>query len=461
MNVEVETQPHCITNLRVEVPAERVAQERQNIVKDFTGQVRLPGYRPGKAPRSLVEAKFKKDIAEELKRKLVGAVTREAIAEKKLRVLSVADVENVELGADNTMKFAARLITAPEFELPEYKGLAVKLPPAEIAEAEVDGALERMRARLADFVDLTEDRGLQMGDFAVLDFAGRLEGKPLSEVAPKAARELGGQENFWIKMGPETLLPGFCEHLLGARAGETRDFSVTIASDFASADLAGKTLDYTVKVRELKQQVLPEIDDAFAAKLLPGKSLTEVRAQVRKELEGERASAMEELKRRQLVQQLIGAVDFELPDEFVRNETRRIMDDVVRENQERGVSDEEIRGHEPEIAGSAQSTARERLKANFILLRIAEKEGIKATREDFDLRLNLLAARYKLTREKLLENLRANNALGQLEEEILLAKTLAFVGSNATVETITPPAPGAAAENAPEKEEAEVPAGGS
>ena len=162
MNVEV------ITQLRVEVPAERVSQERQKIVQDFTGQVRLPGYRPGKAPRSLVEAKFKKDIAEELKRKLVGAVTREAIAEKKLRVLSVADVEDVELGADNTMRFAARLITAPVFDLPEYKGLAVKLPPAEITDAETDAALERMRGRLAAFVDIAEDRGMATGDFALL-----------------------------------------------------------------------------------------------------------------------------------------------------------------------------------------------------------------------------------------------------------------------------------------------------
>ncbi len=454
MNVEVETHPNCITNLRVEVPAERVAQERQKIVGDYAGAVRLPGYRPGKAPRSLVEAKFKKDIAEELKRKLVGAATREAIAEKKLRVLSVADVEEVELNADNTMKFAARLITAPEFELPEYKGIAVRLPSAEVSEADVDRALEQLRGRLADFVDITEDRGLAMDDFAVLDFAGRVDGQPVNEVAPKAARELAGQENFWIKMGPATLAPGFCDALVGARAGETREFSVELAADFPVAELAGKKIDYSAKVREIKQQVLPDLNDEMAGKLLPGKTLEELRAQVRNEITSDRASAMEEMKRRQVVGHLIGSVDFELPSDYVRNEAKRIMNEVVKENQDRGVSDDEIKGHEADIVTSAGQTARERLKANFILLRIAEKEGLKVTREEFDARLQALSTRYGLTREKLLENLRSNDALGQVEEEILLGKTLAFVGSNASVETVL------IAPSAEPTEEA-IPAGGS
>jgi trigger factor len=458
MNVEVETQPNCITNLRVEVPADRVAQERQKIVGDYAGQVRLPGYRPGKAPRSLVEAKFKKDIAEELKRKLVGAATREAIAEKKLRVLSVADVENVELNPDNTMKFAARLITAPEFEVPEYKGIAVKVPSAEITEADVDQAIEQLRGRLADFVDITEDRGLAMDDFAVLDFAGRVDGRPVNEVAPKVARELGGQENFWIKMGPQTLVPGFCDALIGARMGETRDFSIDLPAGFPVAELAGKKIDYTVKVREVKSQTLPEINDEMAGKLLPGKTLEELRAQVRKEIAADRVATVEEMKRRQIIQQLIGSVDFELPADYVRNEAKRIMNEVVKENQDRGVSDDEIKGHESDIVTSAGQTARERLKANFILLRIAEKEGLKVTREEFDTRLVALAGRYGLTREKLLENLRSNDALGQVEEEILLGKTLAFVGSNASVDTVLIAPPAA---TSVESEEEAIPAGGS
>ena len=129
MQVEVENLPNCITALRVELPPDRVAKERQNILRDYQGAARLPGYRPGKAPTNLVEARYKKEITEELQRKLVSAATREAIAEKKLRVLSVGDVERVELGLDNTLRFTAKVITAPEFELPPYQGLPVKVPP--------------------------------------------------------------------------------------------------------------------------------------------------------------------------------------------------------------------------------------------------------------------------------------------------------------------------------------------
>ena len=208
MQIELETLPNCITAMRVELPPERVAQERKTILRDYQGAARLPGYRPGKAPSGLVEARYKKEILEELQRKLVSAGTREAISEKKLRVLSVSDVEQVEISQDNTMRFTARLITAPEFELPPYKELPIKVPPTEISVAEVDASIERLRARMADFNDI-EGRGLQMDDFCVIDFAGRSEGQPISEALPMAPKELAGKENFWIKLTPQTLSARF------------------------------------------------------------------------------------------------------------------------------------------------------------------------------------------------------------------------------------------------------------
>jgi trigger factor len=220
MHIQLETLPNCITSMRVELTPERVAQERQNILRNYQGAARLPGYRPGKAPHKLIEAKYKKEIAEELQRKLVTAGTREAIAEKKLKVLSVSEVEQVEMGQDNTLRFTAKLVTAPEFELPPYQNLPVKLPPAEITDADVDVALERLRSRMADFNDI-EGRGVAMEDFCVIDFAGRFEGKPVSEEFPNVPKELAGRENFWIKLGPKTLLPGFPSSNWRARRSTT------------------------------------------------------------------------------------------------------------------------------------------------------------------------------------------------------------------------------------------------
>ena len=175
MQIELESLPNCITAMRVELPPERVAKERKSILRDYQGAARLPGYRPGKAPVGLVETRYKKEIREELQRKLVSAGTREAISEKKLRVLSVSDVEQVEISPDDTMRFTARLITAPEFDLPPYQGLPIKVPPADVSETEVDAAIERLRARMADFNDI-EGRGLADGRFLRHRFCGPLRG---------------------------------------------------------------------------------------------------------------------------------------------------------------------------------------------------------------------------------------------------------------------------------------------
>ncbi len=435
MHIELETLPNCITTLRVELPPDRVTQERQSIVGEFQGSARLPGYRPGKAPRQLIETRYKKEIAEELRRKLVNAGTREAIAEKKLRVLSLGDVEQVELAPDSTLRFTAKLITAPEFELPPYKGLPVKVPPVEITEDELDRALDGLRQRLSEFTDL-EGRGLEMEDFAVLDFAGRLDGQPLSEVAPEAPKEFTGRENFWFKLVPNSILPGYSEALVGAVAGETREVAVEVPADFPLEALIGKRLEYTVKIRELKQQVLPALDDAFAEKVMPGKTLADLRARARLDLEAERLGMIEDSKRRQVNIQLVGATNFDLPVEFVRSETRRIMGDIVRQNQERGISDDEIRGNHGEIGANAAIAARERLKSAFILTRIAEKEGIKVTRDEFDHHLAQMAVRHQMALEKLRRLLEEREALPQIEEEVLLAKVLAFIVANASVETV-------------------------
>lgn len=466
MQIEVEPLPNCAANLRVELPPERVAAERAKIVGQYASQARIQGFRPGKAPKGMVEARFKKDILEDLKKALVGEGTREAIKEKNLRVLSVADVPEVVLADNGALRFAARLVTAPEFTVPAYTGLAVRVPPADVPEADLDRALEGLRSRLSDFNDVTDpERGLAMDDFAVLDFTGRIDGQPVNEVVPKAPRELAGREGFWIKMAPTALLPGFCDALVGAKAGETRSFPVELPADFALEDLAGKKVDYTATVKEIKTQVLPELDDEFAAKVLPGKTLADLREQVRREMGNERNLRIEETKRRQIIEQLLAAVQFDLPDAYVHNETRRIMGQIVRENQERGVTDDEIKEHSKDIASNADQAARDRLKGTFILTRIAEQEKIKVSREEFENRLNALAQRYEMTRDKLVANLEANDGLGQVEEELLVGKTLAFLSSTATVET-SPDAPLATPEEEDDDELEEVaeeaaPAGGS
>src|SRR5213082_4013386 len=182
MKVEVEKQPDSVSMLQIELPPEQVAKEWNAIADNFARHAKIPGYRPGKAPRKVIEAKFKKEIQEELTKKLVSKSYRDAIAEKQLRVVTLTNLEDVKIGDDKTMRFRATVITAPEFDLPDYKNITVQLPPLEVTEEEVNTAMERLRDQSADFVEVEPERPLQMDDFAVIDFEGTIEGRPISEI---------------------------------------------------------------------------------------------------------------------------------------------------------------------------------------------------------------------------------------------------------------------------------------
>src|SRR5204862_3731088 len=239
MKVEVENQPHCVATLKIELPPEQVSKEWDAIANSFASQARIPGYRPGKAPRRVIEKKFRKEIQDELTKALVSKSYHEAIAEKQLRVVSLADVGDVEFGEDRSMRFRATVVTAPEFELPDYKNIPVQLPDTNVSEAEVEEPLERLRNQSADFVDVP-GRGLEMGDFAVLDFEGSVDSKPISEIAPQASKNLQGGKKFWLHLASENFLPNFCEQLIGQKSGETRLVIVQLPDDFPVKELAGK-----------------------------------------------------------------------------------------------------------------------------------------------------------------------------------------------------------------------------
>src|SRR6202011_3567783 len=295
MKVEVEKQPESVSTLRIELPPEEVAKEWDVIANSFARFAKIPGYRPGKAPRRVIEAKFRKEIQDELTRKLVSKSYRDAIEQKQLRVVSLTNLEDVEFGDDKSLRFRATVVTAPEFDLPEYKNIKVELPDTKVSEAEVDAALERLRDQSADFVDVPE-RGLEMEDFAVIDFEGSVDGKPISEVASNASKSLHGSKKFWLHLASDNFLPKFCEQIVGQKPGETRTVTVDFPADFPITELAGKQASYSVTLREIKQKVPPPLDDAFAAKLVPEKTLADLRHMIEHDIEHEKEHEVERAK---------------------------------------------------------------------------------------------------------------------------------------------------------------------
>ena len=434
MKVEVENQTPGVATLRIELAPDVVRKEWDAIASNYSRYARIPGYRPGKAPKQVIEKKFRKEIQDELTKALVSKSYHEAIAEKQLKVVSLTDVGDVEFGDDKSMRFRATVVTAPEFELPEYKNIPVELPVTTVDESEVDTAIDRLRDQTADFVDVG-DRELAMGDFAVLDFTGAIDGVAISEIVPEASKNLHGGKKFWLHLAPENFLPKFCEQIVGMKAGDTRSVQVEFPGDFPVTELAGKKADYAVTLNEIKEKVLPAIDDAFAAKIMPEKTLAELRHAIEHNLEHEKEHEVERAKEQQIVKFLHERISFDLPPPLLKNETRRALNELVHRNRERGVPDELLKGKEKELIEGAGSLAAHRLKTNFILHRIAEAEKLEVTREEIDEAIRAQAAHYNVSVEKMRKELEENDRINGLAEEILLGKTLAFLKANVSVET--------------------------
>jgi trigger factor len=436
MKVQVEKKPESVSTLRIELPAEEVSKEWDVIANSFVRFAKIPGYRPGKAPRAVIDKRFRKEIQDEVTKKLVSKSYREAIDQKKLRVASLTNLEDVQFGEDKSMRFQATVVTAPEFKLPDYKKISVQLPDTKVTEAEIGATLERLRDQTADFVDVP-DRPAQMEDFAVIDFEGTMDGKPISEIAPNASKNLHGGKKFWLRLATDNFLPKFCEQIVGRKKDETQTVTVDFPADFLVKELAGKQASYSVTLREIKEKVLPVVDDAFAVKLLPGKTLADLRHEIEHDLEHEKEHQIEHAKEEQIIKSLHEKTKFDVPPPLLRNETKRALVELVQRNRARGIPDEMLKEKEKELIETAASVAHHRLKTNFILERIAEQEKIEVTPEDVDLRIRQEAQRYNITADKMRKELEEHDGLNALAEQILLGKTLDFLKANVSVQPVS------------------------
>jgi trigger factor len=434
MTVTVENTAPCRKRLRIEVDAGKVAGTRAEILGEFRKVAALPGFRPGKAPEPMVEKRYAREIDEELRKRIIPESYRQALAEQKLRVVGYPQIESVDYKAGQSFVIMAAVDTAPEFTLPDYRAIPVKKKPVTVTDDEINQSLEAVREQQADFIAV-EDRGIRTGDFAVIDYTGVADGKPIAELSPDA-KSLGEHKDFWLLIASDSFLPGFCDQLLGATAAEKRQVLIDIPKDFPQKALAGRKATYFVTVTGIKEKKLPEMNDEFAKKV-GAETLDKLREEIRKSLTGEREARVNSELRRQIVDYLLGTVQFELPESLVAQETRSIIYDVVRENAARGVTKEQLEQRKDEIFGFAAQSAKDRLRASFILDAIANAEAIKVEEAEIEQRIAQLAQRYRVTADKLRAQLAERGGLGEIEEQISVAKTLDFLLSHAKVETVT------------------------
>jgi trigger factor len=425
--------------MRVEIESQDVDAAFESMIKDFQRHSALPGFRPGKAPRDMIAKRYEKDIQDEVKKKLIPDAYRKAVDEQKLDVVGYPDIEEIQFGRGQALQFAATIETAPEFQLPEYKGLPVKLDTATVTDEDVARAIDLLRGRQVDYK--TVDRPAQTGDVAVVNYTGTTNGMPITDIAP-TAKGLTEQKNFWINLDQSSFIPGFGDQLLGAKAGEKRTVNVDFPADFVTPQLANQKGVYEVEVVEVKERVLPALDEAFA-KSYGAEDLEKLRAGVRTDLENELNYKKSRSLRNQVVQQLLSRVSFELPESVVARETRNVVYDIVHENQKRGVPKETIEKEKEQIYSAAADSAKARVKVNFILQKIAEKEDIKVSQEEVAQRIQHLAASYNIPPDQFVKDLQKRNGVVEIYDQVASEKTLEFLEKNALVADIVPEAPGA------------------
>lgn len=433
MNITVEKQPSCKVTLKVEIPADKVKGQRQSIVSKYAGQARIPGFRPGKAPLEVIEKRFQKQISDELNENLFHLAVDEAIKQQDLKVLDFSAPQDLLASPDGGMAFTSELTIAPDFTLPQYKGIEVKIPAEEVPEEALEEQLKQLQERFADFEDI-EGRGAEMGDFAVLDYKSTVDGKPTEEFLGKSAGYIGGRDGFWLKVDEQSFLPGFAKEVVGMKPGESKEITVTIPEDFPVADLVGKDLVFATELKELKTSILPELNDEFAGKLAPDKTFAEVKELILENLQEERNRKIQDSKVNQVVAHFTSKADFELPEQLVEQETQSQADAMVQRGMQSGMDQETIASQEAEIFASATNQAVNNLRTNFILQEIAAAENLEVSDTELVSHLSQMAAQRNQAPKKFIKELQRNGRIPSVRNSLLISKAIDFVVSEAKVE---------------------------
>ena len=436
MQINVEKKPECVASVSVVIPAEKVADARGELIKGFSKQAKIPGYRPGKVPASVIEKRFKRQINEEFEGRIIGEAIREAAKQEEIDILGVTKVDDKEYNDDGTFSFKAEITVTPQFELPDYSEIPVKVPKVEVTPEDVDRGLEQVREQYADYEDIT-DRAAEMGDFIVVDYTGKVGDQTIGEACPEAPAAVATGADKWFKMEEEQFIPGFCDGLVGAKFDEERDVTVTMPEEFPHEELAGKEITYTVTVKGLKKQVLPELDDELAEKIKPDTTMDEIRELMEADMLKQRENQVANATTQQIINHLNSNLEFELPKDMVMREAQGRINQIVRENAQRGLGDDTIQEHQDEILNSATADAHASVKNTFILEAIAKKEEIKVDNDELRGHVEQMAAANGMPFEKVAKQLEKDGDVQRIHHQLLMSKTLDFLKSNASVETLS------------------------
>ncbi len=406
--------------LEIEIsPAELDAAE-ERAFRELVKNVRIPGFRPGKAPRKVFEAQYG---GHEIARRAIERVEQEAYAkamkENDLQPVEAAQVELLPEEEGRPLRLRATVSVRPAIELGEYKGIPVEAKAAAVSDEDLERALESLRREAASLVPV--DRPVEMGDVPTLDYEGRIDGVPF---------EGGKAENQPVELVADRFIPGFVLGIVGMRAGEERSVEAVFPEDYSNAELAGKTAVFSIKVHENKMAEIPPLDDAFAQRFGgEGATLEDLKTDLRRRLEASAQGQAVRLATAQVMEKLLAAHEFALPAVMVEREAAHLEEEARSQVQRAGLTWEAYLEQQGKTVADLQAEyraeAERRVKSTLLLEEIAKREKIEATPGDIEAEIASLGRQYGQPREAILQLLRPN--LGSLVDGIVRSKTLDFL----------------------------------
>lgn len=432
MTVELEEISPCRRKLKIEVPVEDITSEFDDAVKVYAQSVSIPGFRPGKAPRQMVKARFKKEILGRLRDHLLPKSYHEALQEHNLNVLNIIEMdEDIEVVEGQPLSYSVTVDVRPEIKLPEYKGLKLTKERAPVEESQVDERIEALREQRADFEDVS-DRPVARGDMAQIDFTSTLDGQPLEEVEPEA-KGLGEGKDFWLQASDEAFIPELGLGLAGLSIGDKETLKVTFPESFVVESLRGKEVAFDVEVKAIRARKLPELDEAFY-KDLGVEDEKEFRKQILDSLEAEKDREAEGKLRQTIENLLLEKTSFDLPESMVAGATQQQIQQIANNMQRGGMAEDKLLEQKDRILDTAKSTAERQVKLRLILQQIAGQEEVQVSDSEFKREITMMAYAYSMQPDELERRLKENNQIEDLRGDIVCRKVIQLIQDEAVID---------------------------
>jgi trigger factor len=428
--------PELTRTISVEAPAEDVEKAFRKVTKRFSGLARIPGFRAGKVPSSLIRSRFAKDIRQEVLDSLVSERFRAALEEQHLRPISQPQISQLQLVDGQPLRFQAAFEVLPEIDIEGYDSVQVQRPDTSVSEDEFQAELDNVLEHHATVEPVEEDRPLTDGDWAEIGFKGQVQDlahvvgeEPVGEEGPEGKpasqpdQPITG-EDVLIEIGGKNTLPAFNEALRGAKPGQELEFEATYPPEFGDARLAGKTVAYDVTVKAIKRKLFPERDEEFVKQLGPYENWDDFETKLRERVAQRKKDALESQARDHMLDEIIGRYNFPVPETFVQQQVDARLERGLRALAQQGMSSDAMRQLDfARLRDAQRDQAINEVKLSLVLDRIAERENIAVTDEDFERELFMLSIQAREPLETLRKRLADDGSLDRIREQMRREKT--------------------------------------